>query len=89
MNQLPNLAVCGAACSALARRLRLVGQARRRRAGGRCQTATPQAAPAAGAGGSRAGTAQSAVTTVDATKIDPTAAGNLGRVVYFDYDSYV
>ncbi|HSW21878.1 MAG TPA: peptidoglycan-associated lipoprotein Pal [Burkholderiaceae bacterium] len=43
----------------------------------------------AGAGGSRAGTAQSAVTTVDATKIDPTATGNLGRVVYFDYDSYV
>jgi len=44
---------------------------------------------AAGAGGSRAGTSQSAVTTVDATKIDPMAAGNLGRVVYFDYDSYV
>ena len=43
----------------------------------------------AGAGGSRAGTAQSAVTTVDATKIDPMAAGNLGRVVYFDFDSYV
>jgi len=42
-----------------------------------------------GAGGSRAGTAQSAVTTVDATKIDPMAAGNLGRVVYFDFDSYV
>jgi len=43
----------------------------------------------AGAGGSRASTAQSAVTTVDATKIDPTATGKLGRVVYFDYDSYV
>jgi peptidoglycan-associated lipoprotein len=28
------------------------------------------------------------VTTVDATKIDPAAAG-MGRVVYFDYDSYV
>ena len=51
--------------------------------------ATPAGTGAAGAGGSRAGTAQSAVTTVDATKIDPMAAGNLGRVVYFDFDSYV
>jgi len=50
---------------------------------------TPAGGGAAGAGGSRAGTAQSAVTTVDATKIDPMAAGNLGRVVYFDFDSYV
>jgi peptidoglycan-associated lipoprotein len=44
---------------------------------------------AAGAGGKGATTAQSAVTTVDASKIDPMAAGKLGRVVYFDYDSYV
>ena len=39
--------------------------------------------------GKGASTGQSGVTTVDATKIDPTAAGGLGRVVYFDYDSYV
>ena len=46
--------------------------------------------PGAGANaGKGASTAQSAVTTVDASKIDPLAAGNLGRVVYFDYDSYV
>jgi len=44
---------------------------------------------AAGAGAKGATTAQSAVATVDASKIDPAAAGNLGRVVYFDYDSYV
>ena len=44
---------------------------------------------AGGAGANRgASSAQSAVTTVDATKIDPAAAG-MGRVVYFDYDSYV
>ena len=49
----------------------------------------PAGSAGAGAGGSRASTGQSAVTTVDATKIDPMAAGNLGRVVYFDYDSYV
>ncbi len=43
-----------------------------------------------GAAGANRGasTAQSAVTTVDASKIDPAAAGSLGRVVYFDYDSY-
>ncbi|HEY6356023.1 MAG TPA: peptidoglycan-associated lipoprotein Pal [Burkholderiaceae bacterium] len=46
--------------------------------------------PGAGAAGANRGasTAQSAVTTVDASKIDPAAAGSLGRVVYFDYDSY-
>jgi peptidoglycan-associated lipoprotein len=50
-----------------------------------------KANPAGGAAGAGRGatTAQSAVTTVDASKIDPVAAGNLGRVVYFDYDSYV
>jgi peptidoglycan-associated lipoprotein len=42
----------------------------------------------ANAGNRGANTAQSAVTTVDASKIDPAAAG-LGRVVYFDFDSYV
>ncbi|HEU5294166.1 MAG TPA: peptidoglycan-associated lipoprotein Pal [Burkholderiaceae bacterium] len=42
----------------------------------------------AGNAGKGASTAQSAVTTVDASKIDPAAAG-LGRIVYFDYDSYV
>ena len=52
-------------------------------------TASPAGGAGANAGGSRAGTGQSSVTTVDATKIDPLAAGNLGRVVYFDYDSYV
>jgi peptidoglycan-associated lipoprotein len=35
-----------------------------------------------------ASTGQSQVTTVDASKIDATAAGNLGRIVYFDFDSY-
>ncbi|MFI4930604.1 MAG: peptidoglycan-associated lipoprotein Pal [Burkholderiales bacterium] len=50
--------------------------------------ANPAGGSASGAGGNRANSAQSAVTTVDATKIDPAAAGNLGRVVYFDYDSY-
>ncbi|HSB99540.1 MAG TPA: peptidoglycan-associated lipoprotein Pal [Burkholderiaceae bacterium] len=51
-----------------------------------------KANPAGGAGagaGRGASTAQSSVATVDATKIDPVAAGNLGRVVYFDFDSYV
>jgi peptidoglycan-associated lipoprotein len=36
-----------------------------------------------------ANTAQSQVATVDASKLDPAAAGNIGRVVYFDFDSYV
>jgi peptidoglycan-associated lipoprotein len=43
----------------------------------------------ANANRSGANTAQSAVTTVDASKIDPSANSNLGRVVYFDFDSYV
>ena len=52
--------------------------------------AKPNAAGGAGAAGANRGasSAQSSVTTVDATKIDPAAAG-MGRVVYFDYDSYV
>jgi len=36
-----------------------------------------------------ANSAQSQVATVDASKLDPAAAGNIGRVVYFDFDSYV
>jgi peptidoglycan-associated lipoprotein len=51
--------------------------------------AKPTPAGGAGAGGAGgASTAQSQVATVDATKIDPMAAGSLGRVVYFDFDSY-
>jgi peptidoglycan-associated lipoprotein len=51
--------------------------------------AKPTPAGGAGAGGAGgASTAQSQVATVDATKIDPMAAGKLGRVVYFDFDSY-
>jgi peptidoglycan-associated lipoprotein len=43
---------------------------------------------AAGAGAAGAGASQSGVTTVDATKTAPAAASGLGRVVYFDFDSY-
>ncbi len=43
----------------------------------------------AGPGTGGAGTAQSQVTPVDLTKTDTVAAGNLPRVVYFDFDSYV
>ncbi len=47
-----------------------------------------------GPGGTRAaapgaGTSQSGVATVDLSKTAPVAASNLGRVVYFDFDSYV
>jgi peptidoglycan-associated lipoprotein len=42
----------------------------------------------AGAAGAQSG-AQSAVTTVDASKTSNIAASNVGRVVYFDFDSYV
>ncbi|MFT3666445.1 peptidoglycan-associated lipoprotein Pal [Piscinibacter sp.] len=45
--------------------------------------------PGTGAGGASAGAAQSAVTPVDLTKTDTAAQGNLPRVVYFDFDSYV
>ncbi|HEX6017349.1 MAG TPA: peptidoglycan-associated lipoprotein Pal [Burkholderiaceae bacterium] len=49
--------------------------------------ASPAGAGAAGRGG--ATTSQSQVATVDATKIDASAAaGKFGRVVYFDFDSY-
>jgi peptidoglycan-associated lipoprotein len=50
--------------------------------------------PAGGAGGANSGArsgaaGQSGVTTVDVGKTANTAASNLGRVVYFDFDSYV
>ncbi len=45
--------------------------------------------PGAGAGGASSGTAQSRVTPVDLSKTDNAAMGNLARVVYFDFDSYV
>ncbi len=44
----------------------------------------------AGAGGAQgSGTSQSGVTTVDLSKNQNAAGSNLGRVVYFDFDSYV
>ena len=46
--------------------------------------------PNTGAGGARPGAAgQSGVTTVDVGKGTDLAGSNLGRVVYFDFDSYV
>ncbi len=39
-------------------------------------------------GAASSGTAQSAVTPVDLTKVAPAVASNLPRVVYFDFDSY-
>jgi peptidoglycan-associated lipoprotein len=49
----------------------------------------PNTGANAGAGGARSGAAgQSGVTTVDVGGSN-TAASNLGRVVYFDFDSYV
>lgn len=50
--------------------------------------AKPTPAGGAGGPGGQQG-AQSAVTTVDASKATNIAASNLGRVVYFDFDSYV
>jgi peptidoglycan-associated lipoprotein len=47
------------------------------------------AAKPAGTGAASSGTAQSAVTPVDLTKTATVALGNLPRVVYFDFDSYV
>ena len=50
------------------------------------ETRTPTAVnPGAGAGG----TSQSQVTSVDLTKNAAAAQGNLPRVVYFDFDSFV
>ena len=46
------------------------------------------AGPGTGSGGA-AGAAQTQVTPVDLTKTDNMAAGNLPKVVYFDFDSYV
>jgi peptidoglycan-associated lipoprotein len=46
--------------------------------------------PGAGAGGAQgSGTSQSGVTTVDLSKNQGADASALGRVVYFDFDSYV
>jgi peptidoglycan-associated lipoprotein len=42
-----------------------------------------------GAGGSSSGASQSKVTPVDLAKTDNAAMGNLPRVVFFDFDSYV
>jgi peptidoglycan-associated lipoprotein len=54
------------------------------------RNASSTSKPGATAGsGSSAGTAQSAVAPVDLTKADTMAAGNLPRVVYFDFDSFV
>jgi peptidoglycan-associated lipoprotein len=50
--------------------------------------AKPNAANANANANRGANTGQSSVTTVDASKIDAAAAG-VGRVVYFDFDSYV
>jgi peptidoglycan-associated lipoprotein len=44
---------------------------------------------AAGTGATSSGTAKSTVTPVDLTKTATVALGNLPRVVYFDFDSYV
>ena len=62
-------------------------------------TAATGGASSGAAGGSQSGagtgtaastgTAQSAVTPVDLSKVSPVVAGNLPRIVYFDYDSYV
>ena len=51
--------------------------------------AKPNPAGAAGAGGAQSGAAQSGVTTVDVGNAANIAAGNVARVVYFDYDSFV
>ncbi|KAB2874075.1 MAG: peptidoglycan-associated lipoprotein Pal [Burkholderiaceae bacterium] len=50
--------------------------------------AKPSTAGGAGAAGSGATTSQSQVATVDATKLEASAASRFGRVVYFDFDSY-
>ena len=42
-----------------------------------------------GAVGGAVGSSQTRVAPVDATAVDQVAMGNLPRVVYFDYDSYV
>ena len=52
-------------------------------------SAGAQSAAAPGTGAATSGTSQSGVTPVDLTKVAPVALGNLPRVVYFDFDSYV
>ena len=51
------------------------------------ETRTPGAGAGAGAGAG--GTSQSQVTSVDLTKNAAAQQGNLARVVYFDFDSFV
>jgi peptidoglycan-associated lipoprotein len=60
------------------------------------ESRTPVTAPTTGssssgnaANASSSGTAQSAVTPVDLTKTANVALGNVPRIVYFDFDSYV
>ncbi len=50
---------------------------------------TPGTGANANPNASSSGTAQSAVTPVDLTKTATVAMGNLPRVVYFDFDSYI
>jgi peptidoglycan-associated lipoprotein len=50
---------------------------------------TPVGPGGTSGGAAGAGTSQSGVTTVDLSKTAPVAASSLGRVVYFDFDSYV
>jgi peptidoglycan-associated lipoprotein len=52
-------------------------------------TAGSSSGNSSAANASSSGTAQSAVTPVDLTKTANVAMGNLPRVVYFDFDSYV
>jgi len=54
------------------------------------ESRTPTGVGQGGAGaGSASGAAQSQVTTVDLARSTAEAASKAGRVVYFDYDSYV
>jgi len=48
-----------------------------------------KATPAGGAGAGAGGAAQSGVTTVNTGNARDLAASNVGRVIYFDFDSYV
>ena len=52
-------------------------------------TATAKPGGAGPGTGSTAGTAQSQVAPVDLTKTDTVAFGNVPKVVYFDFDSFV
>jgi peptidoglycan-associated lipoprotein len=58
-------------------------------AGAPVETRTGAAVTPGGAGGATAGTSQNRVVPVDLAKTDAAAMGNLPRVVFFDFDSYV